>query len=213
MRPLTIRRLNLLIAVLFVCAIITQAQSGRRSTTTAPATPSVSGPKTAEKAPAKAPKLHLILGIENRSPAVNVPYYLSDTVMENFVARLAQSADVITDATGRGMDRVEAVKRAKGEKEAYVVWLQIESDIVNSDKQQKNGPDELHVNYTIFEPVNARVKQSGRTHQQIYKTGRGGVSTTAKNGPLYSEYALKQAGREAAQKVLDAFEIRDGNDP
>jgi hypothetical protein len=212
MRLLTIRQFTLLIGVLFACAIITQAQSGRRSTT-APATPSVSGPKTAEKAPAKAPKIHLLVGIENRSPFVNVPYYLSDTVMENCVARLAQSADIIPNAIGRGMDRVDAVKRAKAEKEAYVVWLQIESDTVDSGKQQKNGPDELYVRYTIFEPVTARVKQSGRTHQQIYKTGRGGVSTTDKNGPLYSEYALKQAAREAAEKVLDSFEIRSRNDP
>jgi len=212
MRSLTICRLTLLIAVLFGCAIITQAQSGRRSTTT-PATPSVSGPRTVEKAPAKAPKIHLLVGIENRTPFVNVPYYLSDTVMENCVARLAQSTEVTPNAAGRGMDRVDAVKRAKAETEAYVVWLQIESDTVDSGKQQRNGPDELYVRYTIFEPVTGKVRQLGLAHQQIYKTGRGGVSTTDKNGPLYSEYALKQAAREAAEKVLDAFEIKSRNDP
>jgi len=212
MGPLTIRRLTLLIAVLCASAIIAQAQSGRRSTTT-PTTPSVSGSKTIEKAPAKAPRIHLLVGIENRSPFVNVPYYLSDTVMENCVARLAQSADIIPNAIGRGIDRPEAVRRAKAEKEAYVAWLQIESDTVDSGKQQKNGPDELYVRYTVFEPVTGKVRQSGRTKQQIYKTGRGGVSTTAKNGPLYSEYALKQAAREAAERILESFEIRIGKDP
>ena len=64
--------------------------------------------------------------------------------------------------------------------------------------------------WTIFEPATARIKQWGRTHQQIYKIGRGGVSvpTASKNSPLYSEYALKQAAKEAAEHVLEAFEIK-----
>jgi hypothetical protein len=124
------------------------------------------------------------------------------------VRRLADSTEIIPNAVGRGMDRVDAVRRAKAEKEDYVVWLQIESDVIDSGKQQKNGPDELYVRYTIFEPVTAKVRQSGRTHQQIYKTGRVGVSTPNKNSPVYSEYALKQAAREAAERILEAFDIR-----
>jgi hypothetical protein len=208
MNPLRNREVLLLISIVFACATVAEAQSGRRSTGPPTTTPSVSGPKTVEKAPAKAPKIHLLVGVENRNPFSNIPYYLSDTVLENCVRRLADSADIIPNAVGRGMDRVDAVRRAKAEKEGYVVWLQIESDVVDSRKQQKNGPDELYVRYTIFEPQTAKVKQSGRTHQQIYKTGGGGVSTSTKNSAVYSEYALKQAAREAAERILDAFEIR-----
>jgi hypothetical protein len=202
------RRILLSLSLILACAVLTRAQSGRRSTTTPTTTPTVSGPKAVEKAPAKAPRIHLLVGVENRNPLTNIPYYLSDTVLDNCVRRLADSADVIPSAVGRGMDRVDAVRRAKAEKENYVVWLQIESDVLDAGKQQKNGPDELYVRYTIFEPVTAKVRQSGRTHQQIYKTGRGGVSTSTRNSPIYSEYALKQAAREAAERVLAAFEIR-----
>ena len=202
------RRILLSISLILACATLTQAQSGRRSTSTPTTTPTVSGPKTVEKAPAKPPRIHLLVGVENRNPFQNIPYYLSDTVLDNCVRRLADSADIIPSAVGRGMDRVDAVRRAKAEKEDYVVWLQIESDVLDSGKQQKNGPDELYVRYTIFEPVTAKVRQSGRTHQQIYKTGRGGVSTSTKNSAVYSEYALKQAAREAAERILEAFEIR-----
>lgn len=208
MNPLRNREVLLLISIVFACATVAEAQSGRRSTGPPTTTPSVSGPKTVEKAPAKAPKIHLLVGVENRNPFSNIPYYLSDTVLENCVRRLAEAAEIIPNAVGRGMDRVDAVRRAKAEKEGYVVWLQIESDVVDSRKQQKNGPDELYVRYTIFEPQTAKVKQSGRTHQQIYKTGGGGVSTSTKNSAVYSEYALKQAAREAAERILDAFEIR-----
>lgn len=203
-------RLFLVLAVLLSC-VIAQAQSGRRATSAPSTAPSVSGPKTVEKTTPKLPKTHLLVGVENRSPFLNVPYYLSDTVLENCVHRLAESADIIPNAIGRGMDRVEAVRRAKAEKEAYVVWLQVESDVLDSGKQQKNGPDDLYVRYTIFEPVTGKVRQSGRTHQQIYKTGRGGVSTTDRNSPVYSEYALKQSAREAAERILEAFEIKVQN--
>ena len=202
------RQILLSISLILACATLAQAQSGRRSKSAPTTTPTVSGPKTVEKAPAKPPRIHLLVGVENRNPFQNIPYYLSDTVLDNCVRRLADSADIIPNAVGRGMDRVDAVRRAKAEKEDYVVWLQIESDVLDSGKQQKNGPDELYVRYTIFEPVTAKVRQSGRTHQQIYKTGRGGVSTSTKNSAVYSEYALKQAAREAAERILEAFEIR-----
>lgn len=210
MNPLRNRKVLLLISIVFACSTLAEAQSGRRSTITTTTTPSVSGPKTVEKAPAKAPKIQLLVGVENRNPFSNIPYYLSDTVLENCVRRLADATDIIPNSVGRGMDRVDAVRRAKAEKEGYVVWLQIESDVLDPGKQQKNGPDELYVRYAIFEPVTAKVKQSGRTHQQIYKTGRGGVSspTSSRNGAIYSEYALKQAAREAAERILEAFEIR-----
>ena len=198
----------------FVCAITLQAQSGRRSSSGQPTAPSVSGPKTVEKTTAKAPKLQLLVGVESRNPFVNVPYYLSDTVLDNCVRRLNESAEINATASGRSMTRAESISRAKAEKEAYVIFLQIESDIADSGKQAKNGPDELYVRYTIFEPVTAKIRQWGRTHQQIYKVGRGGVSapTSSKNSPLYSEYALKQAAKEAAERVLEAFEIKIRDD-
>jgi hypothetical protein len=203
-------RASSLVAIMFVCASLGAGQSGRRSTNGSATTPSVSGPKAVEKPPAKAPSLMLLIGIEDRNSFANVPYYLSDTVLDNCTRRLGDAADVIATPAGRGMNRAEAIRRAKAEKQAYVVWLQIESDLADSGKQSKNGPDELYVRYTIFEPVTANIRQWGRTHQLIYKTGRGGVSspTSSKNSPLYSEYALKQAAREAAERVLEAFDIK-----
>jgi hypothetical protein len=192
----------------FIWAISLQAQSGRRSTNTNTTAPSVSGTKTVEKAPVKAPTIRLLVGVEVRNPLVNTPYYLSDTVLDNCVRRLNDATEINATTAGRGMTRPEAVTKAKAEKDAYVIFLQIESDITPSAKQAKNGPDELYVRYTIFEPGSAKIKQWGRTHQQIYKTGQGGVSTTAKNSPVYSEYALKQAAKEAAERVLEAFEIK-----
>jgi hypothetical protein len=217
MNALYHRRVILLIAVLCACATVNHAQSGRRSTDgTTTTAPSVSGPKTVEKKPDKPPKLQLLVGIDNRDPKSNIPYYVSDTVIDNCVRRLGDAADVIVTSAGRGMSRSDAIKRAKEETVRYVVWLQIGSELADSGKQpSKNSVDELYVSYTILEPGTAKFKQTGRSHHQIYQTGRGGVSapTSSRNNPTYSEYALKQAARETAERVLAAFEIKLRDDP
>ena len=204
------RRILLSAAIVFACVAVTYAQSGRRSTTTPTTTaPSVSGPKTIEKKPEKPPRLQLLVGIDNRDPSSNVPYYVTDTVIDNCVRRLGDASDVMVTSAGRGMNRADAIKAAKGETVRYVVWLQIGSELADAGRQpSKNSVDELYVSYTILEPGTAKVRQSGRSHHQIYQTGRGGVSAPIKNSPLYSEYALKQAALETAERVLGAFEIR-----
>ena len=201
------RSLLALLSIL-VFAIAVPAQSGRRSPNGQPTAPSVSGPKPVEKTTPKAPKIPLLVAVEERNPLVNVPYYLSDTVLDHCVRRLNDATEVNARTATHAMSRAEAGTKAKAEKETFVIFLQIESDITPSTKQAKNGPDELYVRYTIFEPGSAKIRQWGRTHQQIYKTGQGGVSTSAKSSPVYSEYALKQAAKEAAERVLEAFEIK-----
>lgn len=211
MNTLYNRRGLLFAAIILACASVTCAQSGRRSTggSTTTTTPSVSGPKTIEKKPEKPPRLQFLVGIDDRDPQLNIPYYVSDTVIDNCVRRLGDASDVIVTSAGRGMNRAEAIKRAKEETVRYVVWLQIGSELADSGKQpSKNSVDELYVSYTILEPGTAKQKQYGRSHHQIYQTGRGGVSAPNKNSPMYSEYALKQAGQETAERVLEAFEIK-----
>lgn len=207
-------RQNLLLAtIILTCASVTYAQSGRRSSggTTTTTAPSVSGPKTIEKKPEKPPRLQLLVGIDNRDPTSNIPYYVSDTVIDNCVRRLGDASEVMVTSAGRGMNRADAIKRAKEETVRYVVWLQIGSELADSGKQpSKNSVDELYVTYTILEPETAKFKQSGRSHHGIYQTGRGGVSapTSSRNSPLYSEYALKQAAIETADRILAAFDIK-----
>ena len=204
-----LKSLLIFVAIVSACAQVAFSQSGRKSTGTPTTAPSVSGPKSVEKPKPKPPPLQLLVAVEDHNPLSNMPYYLSDTVLDNCVRHLNDAADINATTAQRGMTRGDAINRAKAaDKNSFVVWLQIDSDAMASGRQSKNGPDELYVRYTIFEPGTAKVKQWGRTHQSIYKTGRGGVSgTSSKSSPLYSEYALKQAAREAAERILEAFDI------
>jgi hypothetical protein len=205
-------RMSFLICISLILgyALTAQGQSGRRSSggSTTNTAPSVSGPKPVEKKTDKAPSIQLLVGIEDPSIMINIPYYLADTILDNCLRHLSDSSEVVVTSAGRGMTRADAIRKAKDEKNRYVVWLQLGSDTIDSGRQSKNGPDELYVSYTIFEPETAKVRQTGRAHHSIYKTGRGGVTAPSRNGSVYSDYALKQAAREAAERILEAFDIK-----
>lgn len=206
-----------LLTISLLLASAANAQSGRRSTresSKAPTTaPSVSGPKPVEKKIDAAPRLQLLVGINGNAAFATVPYYLYDTVLDNCIRRLGEAEIVFATSAGNRMDRGDAVKAAKQEKGRYVVLLDIGDEYADAGKQVKNGQNELYVDYVIFEPETAKVKQSGRAHQRIYQTGRGGVSLPSKNSPIYSEYALRQAAQEAADRILAAFDIKVRESP
>ena len=190
---------SLVAAMVLFCVFNANAQSGRRS------------PKSAEKSEKTTSqrKVSLLVSIEDRNQFSNMPYYLADGALDSCIDRLRDAAEISVSSSAKGMNRADAAHRAKAEKEMYVVWLQIVSDLPENAKQPKKGPDELYLRYTIFEPATARVKAEGRTHQPIYRMSGGGMSapTSSRNNPIYSEYALKQAAREAAELVMRAFEI------
>ena len=202
------RQLLLLIAIALCSWTAAHAQSGRRgtggSTTSAP---SVSGPKTVEKKP-ETKRIQMLVGIDKHESFATIPFYIYDTVLDNCVRRLGEADIVMPTSAGSDMNRGAAIKAAKLETVRYVVLLHIGSEYADAGKQVKNGQDELYVDYTVFEPETAKVKAAGRTHQHIYQTGRGGVTLPSKNSPIYSEYAIKEAAREAADRILERFDIK-----
>ena len=207
-------KMKLFVAVVILLASTTAlfAQSGRRSTggsTTSPtttATPSVTGPKSIEKKPATAPKVLLLVGMDRQDAFSTVPYYVYDTVIDNVIRRLGEAEIVFANSGGK-MNRADAVRAAKQETVRWVVSLEIRSIYADSGRQVKNNQDELAVDYTVIEPQTGKIKRSGQTHQHIYQNGRGGVSLPSKNGPVYSEYSIKQAAIEAADRILAGFDI------
>ena len=199
------------VVILFASTSALQAQSGRRSTggsttSTTTTTPSVTGPKSIEKKPTPAPKVQLLVGIDRQDVFSNVPYYIYDTVLENVIRRLGE-AEIVFATSGGKMNRADAVRAAKQETVRWVVNLEIRSIYADSGRQVKNNQDELVVDYTVIEPETGKIKRSGQTHQHIYQNGRGGVSLPSKNGAVYSEYSIKQAAIEAADRILGGFDI------
>ena len=192
---------------------VAQAQSGRRSTpgstTTTATAPSTTAAKTAEKKPAAESRLQLLVGI-NRAEAFTItPYYVYDTVLADCLKRLSDAETVFANSGGFSMNRSAAVKAAREETVRWVVSLEVKSLFAESGQKIKPEQDELFVEYTVVEPVTGKIKRSGRTQRHIYQNGRGGNSLpTTKGGPNYSEYSIKQAAVEAAEKILAGFDIK-----
>jgi hypothetical protein len=201
---------SICLLIILTCALTASAQSGRRSSggSSTNTAPSVSGPKPIEKKPEKAPSLQLLVGIEDPSMMMNIPSYVADTVLDGCLRRLNDASEVVVTSGGRGMNRADAMHKAKEETNRYIVSLQVGSDTMNSARQSRNGPDELYVSYVIYDPVTGKTRQTGRAHHAVYKSGSGSVTAPSKNSSLYSEYALKQAARETAERILEAFDIK-----
>jgi len=113
------------------------------------------------------------------------------------------------------MNRAEAAKAAKAETERYVVWLQLGNDTGDAGKPIQNGADQLYVSYVIYEPLTANIKATGRTYHGIVKVGNIGVSgpTSTRRSTVYAEETVKRSAREAAERVLEAFDITTRTEP
>ncbi len=195
----------------------TTAQSGRRlPKTAATPAPSPQALPAEVKPPEKTkPALRFIVGIEHPDAFKGVPSYLSETVLQACASRLDEAPAVEVDVSHRDVNRGEAIKRAKAEKEAYVVWMHLRSDTATAGVER--DPNQLFVEYVVYSPTTAKLATSGRTYQRAYGTGPV-IMTPRVPGRAswpYIEQALKQAGREAAERILAALktELPSGRVP
>ena len=205
----------------FWLAATAPAQSGRRAPARTTTVPTISGrPRTVEKKPDKPPadtRTSLVIAVEEQNAFSRIPYYLSGTIRDTCGDALRKSPLLKVEIASREMNHADVVNRAKAEKETYVVWLQLGSDSFDSGRSSSTqAPQDLYIRYTILNPVTARVKSSGRTYQRINRTGKGGVLGRipgSQGSSIYSEYALKQAAKEAAERILDALLVNVTTSP
>jgi len=203
------------VAALVSFATVVAAQSGRRSPSkpspTVPITPSESTPTNpTESTPKKAPQIQLLVGVDDPNPLSVIPRSFADTVLDVCVRRLSEPAGVKVTAGPRTLTRGEAIKAAKAETERYVVWLQIGNSSSDAGRQASSNSDEYYVSFMLFEPVNAKVKQSGRVFGGGRRVGNVGVSVpSSSRSMLYLEQVIKDEARQAAERILSALGIRD----
>lgn len=204
------RRLLLIMALLIALPAGVTAQSGRRGPTKSrPPAPQASptSPEPEAKSNTSA-RIQLLVAVDEPSAFNRVPLSVPETVLETCVQRLGAAATgVAAVPASRRMTRSEVVKVAKAEKTRYVVWLQVgnERDDFGADVSTQNN--RFYVNYTIFEPGSAKIKKSGRAQRGTGNLGNVGVTVPTTRDAVYSEYAIKETARQAADRILDAFQI------
>lgn len=203
-----------LLGLLFICAVaVLASQSGRRapkSTSIPAATPESSPTPTAKKSPEK-PALPVILGIDAHDSFSNIPLYFYDSVLKSCGDRLSKGSAVKVEASSRDMSRGDAVKRAKSEKEGYVILLQLRDDSMGSNNSNVDL-SRVYIEYFVFAPITARQVTSGNAYQRAAGYKDVIVRRTTSGSPAYVEYQLKQAARNAAEQILAALGAREPPD-
>ncbi|HEY0405964.1 MAG TPA: hypothetical protein VGC89_09575 [Pyrinomonadaceae bacterium] len=207
---------SLATAAVLCCSIIllagvgAEAQSGRRVSKGARAsTPLPSQPQpTPAAALPKPDQMELYVVLNERDPFLNIPLYLHDTIMRAFIQRLAEASSIKV-TPGKEMHRSEAIKHAKGETSAHVVLVQLDVDTFDSRRSANADPTKLSIRYSVFAPVTGKSETEGVVFQQDYRVGRGaiGLPTRRTAGGLYSDFLLREAAREAANRVLASLHI------
>ena len=206
-RPRTVLTIGAI--VFFACSFIAiHAQSGRR-TPKAPSTatpePTPEAKPSPKKTPDDKPAVALILGIDGDS-FNNIPLYYYDSVLQSCADRLNEAPSLALDVSGKTMNRGEAVKIAKSQNEAHVAALQLKTDQMGSSNS--NQYDSIYVEYTLFAPGTAKVVTSGHTYQRLGKTRSViPLPPTGRTSSVYTEQLLKQAARDAADRLMAALHV------
>lgn len=152
-------------------------------------------------------RVNIILGIDGRQHSYDIPLYYYDSVLQSCADKMRDAPSVKVDVSGREMNRGEAVKLAKSQKVAFVALLQLRSEGMGPMSSDRY-PD-VSIEYVVFSPETAKVVTSGTTYPHAF--GKGGVvvgpKTTGRTSQVYAEQMLKQAAREAADRILSALHL------
>ena len=198
---------NRLIAIpfLLIIALSVQAQSGRRQVKPPPAAPipTPTPEPTPEPKKEKEPDLVLLVASDRHSGQMGIPFTYYNAAQRGCAERLKSrtGAGVDVDVAERDMSRGEAIKKAKSEKRTYVVLLSLVFDTM------ARSYDDLQLDFLLLEPVTARVVITGRTYLNTARKGPVVVGPTGGVAGLYRERLLREAGEEAADRMLKKLNI------
>ena len=185
--------------VFALSCVAAAAQSGRRAKSPPPPAtdPAPESPAPAATPDSPKPTLRFIIGIERYDGFSSVTLDAYNGVLPSCANRLDQSPAVSVAPLERSLSRAEASNRAKGEKIAYVVWLNIRENNLSSSRT--GTPNNAYIEYVVFAPTTAKVVTSGSAYPRSKSINPG--RTIGVNGdPEFNE-----AARSVANKILAAM--------
>jgi len=207
---------NVLYAICFATVLLTSVlavmgQSGRRmrksasepvSIPTPEATPT---PRMSSEKPK--PAFTFIVGLDRYSDFSTISLNIYSGVLRSCVERLDDSESVVAEMSTNDMSRGDAIRKAKAEKEAYIVWLHLRSNNFNDQGRTQGDSRNVYIEYSVFAPVTGKLATSGNTYPEAYRNRGIRLPTSSING----DYYLNQAARGAAERILDHFHVRAPN--
>ena len=198
--------ISLALALVATCTLGIVAQSGRRVRKSETAIP-VPTPETTPAptpTPRPEPAFTFIVGMEKFGDFSRISLDAYSGVLRSCADRLDDSSLVKAETTSREMSRADAVRQAKSEQRAYVVWLQLGANNFSGQTSVYDDPNNVYVQYAVFAPTTAKQVTSGNIYPEAYRNKRVRVPTSTTQG----DYYLNQAARGAAERILDHFHLR-----
>jgi hypothetical protein len=197
--------ISLGITLVALCALGIVAQSGRRVRKSTPV--AVPGPE-ATPAPtptaSPVPTVTFIVGMDKFGDFSRVPLTNYAGVLRSCADRLDDSQLVKALTTSGDISRAEAIRKARAEKEAYTVWLQLRPNTFTGQTGVYDDPNNVYIQYFVFAPVTAKQVTSGNTYPEAYRVRGVRIPSSTTTG----DYYLNQAARGAAERILDHFHLR-----
>jgi len=190
--------------LLAFCALPVQAQSGRRQVKPPPVAPVPTPTPEATPVPKKEVKNDLVffVGADRDSSYASLPFTYYDAVLRGCASRLRAGSSADVEVSDHDVNRGEAIKKAKSETKAYVVWLNLSVD------SMARSYNDLTLEFIVYAPETAKIVTNGRS----YLTGRRAGPVVVDPNPrrtsgLYREELLKRAGEEAGERILKAMHL------
>jgi hypothetical protein len=135
--------------------------------------------------------------VARQPPAKSLPS--EDAIYASFMSRLNEFPALAATSLGN-LERGPAVKKAKAEKEAFVVLIKFETDSVQPGTIVLNSPD-LKIIYFVFAPRSGKERTKDKIYYQAIGGARARRDEWPKGPPLKITPAA--AGIAAAERLHD----------
>ena len=194
-------------ALFLSCALVVVAQSGRRGPKPTPVPVSTPESTPTPKMPAEKPKaaFTFIIGMDRFGDFSRVPLYVSNGVLRTCAGRLDDPESVDVEIETHDFGHGGAIQRAKSQKEAYVVWLQLVPNTLSGRAGANDDPYNVYIEYIVLAPTTAKQVASGNVFPGAYRNR--GVIVSPKTSGIAGDYQLNQAAKATAEKILDHFHV------
>jgi hypothetical protein len=182
------------------------AQSGRRATGAVPTSTPSEQPDEHRSQPASTATLVKPVTLLIAKQPTSKRYTTEDSIRASFVKRLGEFSGVTVTSIG-DLKRSDAVKRAKGEKEALVVLLHFDIDSFQEGTIILDSRD-LEVMYAVFAPRSGKQQSKGKVYYQEVGGGRLRKSEWPNGTPI--RITTELAGIEAAEQLYSWLALMVG---
>jgi hypothetical protein len=196
------------------CASAAHGQSGRRvrrQQEIAPV-PTPTPEPQAKKPVQEAAKKITLLVLADNSPSMQTSSTAQSIVMQTFGQRLREVSSFELNNESTRSSRGEAARRAKSEKERFVVWVALRVNGIDNDPMGINrpNPENYHIEYGVYAPVTGKSISYGTVYMRAGYGSIGGVRVGAPScypATFAYEYEFVYGAIDAANRVIKAFNL------